>query len=441
MIRAMLLLAVVVVLMASTRSFLPETDPAGSHAGVALGFGFLVLAAVQAGNLFAAARLPRLTGYLLCGLVVGPDVGALLTTQMVSDLRIVSGVAVGLIALTAGSELNLKALRPRLRAVLLVTALSLPITFVATTALAIVLAPHLPFLAALGGVQRWTAAVTLSVVLVSLSPAVTIAILTETASAGPVSDTSLGVVVIADLVVIVLFAAVNALGARVFAGGGGGAHLSPFTALAIEVFGSMGVGVLVGLALAVAHRYARDHFAILILAVCVIAAEVGSRLHLDALLICLTAGVLLENVLGVGGAAISRALASASLPIYAVFFALAGARLQLGELRTLWPLALAFAVVRGVTLMAGATLGSKLARAEEPVRAWGAFGMISQTGVSVGLAELIARHHPTWGASARGLLLAVITLNVIVGPVLFRYALTRAGEAGKREGAPAEGGH
>jgi Kef-type K+ transport system membrane component KefB len=435
-IRSALLLAVVVVLMASTRSFLPAGSVA-PDAGVALGFGFLVLAAVQAGNLFAGMRLPRLTGYLLCGLAMGPEAGGLLTPAMVTDLRLVSGVAIGLIALTAGSELNLRALRPRLRSVLLISLCALPLALVACTLLAWALAPHLPFLAPLAGAQRWTAALTLGVILASLSPAVAIAILTETASAGPLSEVTLGVVVIADLFVIVLFTSVSALGASVF-GGAGEAGLSPFTSLAIEIFGSAGVGVLVALALAAVHRYARGHLALFILAACVVAAEVGSRLHLDSLIICLTAGVLLENVLGVGGAAISRALAPASLPIFAVFFALAGARLHLHDLRTLWPLALAFALARAASLMGGARLGAALAKADPAVRAWGPLGMVPQAGVSVGLAELVARHHPTWGPGARGLLLAVVTVNELVGPVLLRFALTRAGEAGRREGdAPA----
>ena len=435
MIRSALLLAVVVVLMASTRSFLP-LGAVAPDAGVALGFGFLVLAAVQAGNLFAAMRLPRLTGYLLCGLAMGPEAGGLLAPAMVTDLRLVSGVAIGLIALTAGSELNLRALRPRLRSVLLISLCALPLALVACTLLAWALAPHLPFLAPLAGAQRWTAALTLGVILASLSPAVAIAILSETASAGPLSEVTLGVVVLADLFVIVLFTTVSALGASVF--GAGGAELSPFTALAIEIFGSIGVGVLVALALAAAHRYARGHLALFVLAACVVTAEVGARLHLDALLICLTAGVLLENSLGVGGAAISRALAPAALPIFAVFFALAGARLNLHDLRTLWPVALAFTFARAASLMGGARLGATLAKAEPVVGRWGPLGMIPQAGVSVGLAELVARHHPTWGTGVRGLVLAVVTLNQIVGPVLLRLALTRAGEAGRRAGdAPA----
>jgi hypothetical protein len=60
------------------------------------------------------------------------------------------------------------------------------------------------------------------------------------------------------------------------------------------------------------------------------------------------------------------------------------------------------------------------------------FSLLAQAGVSVGLADLMARHFPHWGLSVRALVLSVMTLNVLVGPLLFRVALTRAGEAGRR---------
>ncbi|MBK8692353.1 MAG: hypothetical protein IPN17_08630 [Deltaproteobacteria bacterium] len=50
---------------------------ASSDAGTALAFGFLVLAAIQSGEIAAAARLPRLTGYLACGLACGPSAAGL----------------------------------------------------------------------------------------------------------------------------------------------------------------------------------------------------------------------------------------------------------------------------------------------------------------------------------------------------------------------------
>src|SRR5258706_6031787 len=109
MIRAFVLLCIVVVLIAAARSFLrEETSLVGS--GAALAFGFVLLAALQMGTIFSGIRLPRLTGYLVCGFVAGPSVLNFVTERMVGDLKLVNGVAISLIALSAGGELNVRRL-------------------------------------------------------------------------------------------------------------------------------------------------------------------------------------------------------------------------------------------------------------------------------------------------------------------------------------------
>ena len=440
MIRSLLLLIVVVVLMSSARSFLPD----GAHyvagdAGTALAFGFLVLAAVQSGELAAGVKLPRLTGYLLCGLACGPGAAGLVTPEMIASLKLVSSVAVGLIALTAGCELNLRHLRPRLRSVLLIVALSLALALGVTTVLAANLVGWLPFLAALTPAQRWAAALNLGVLFASLSPSVVLALLTESEAAGPLSETGLGVVVLADIAVIVLFGVAHSVAQQTF--GGAGTSMSPVTQLSIEIFGSVAVGAAVALAILAWMRRVQRALVLFLLAVCIVAAEVGSRLHLDPLLICLAAGLLLQNVLGVSGEEIAHALEPASLPIFAVFFALAGAALDLSVLRSLWVAALVFAVARAATLTAGSIAGARLAKAEPVVQRWVPATLLPQAGVSVGLAELLARHFPTWGVGARALVLAVVTVNQILGPVLLRVALVKADEAGKRQSGEGEAAH
>ncbi len=437
MIRSLLMLGVVAALMASARSFMPVGD--AGEAGVALGFGFVLIAAMQTGEIFAAMRLPRLTGYLVCGMLFGPAVTGLLTPSMVSGLRLVNGVAVGLIALTAGSELNFKQLRPRLRSVTLISAVALPATLLSTMVVLALINP--PFFVGLSTGQRWMAACSIGVLFASLSPAIVLAMLSENAAAGPVSEVALGVVVLADIVIIVLFAVVHALAAGMFvtAGADVGHQMSPVVQLSIEIFGSMGIGVLVGLAIAAWYRFVRGHMALFILAVCVVSAEVGTRLHLDPLIINLTAGLLLENFLGLRGAIIARLLEPAALPIFAVFFALAGAKLSLVDLRAMWALALGFALLRAGALVSGGRLGAHLAGAEPRVKHWMPLVLVPQAGVSVGLAELLARHFPSWGVGANVLVMGVVTINQFLGPVLLRLALVKSDEVGKR--APGDTGH
>lgn len=430
MIRAAVLLLVTIVLMGSARSFLPAGDQPIPAAGVALGFGFIVLAALQMGALFSSLRLPRLTGYLITGVICGPDVTKMLTARMVDGLGVVNGVAVGLIALSAGCELNLTQLKPRLRVILVVGFIALTLALFATTGTALLVSDRLPFLHGMNAHQRFAAALTLGVVFASLSPSVALAILAEMQSAGPVSESVLGVVVLADIAIIVLFAMVHAVAGGVFGVTGAGLH--PVQGVLIEIFGSMFVGFLVSIALALYIRRVKQRFALFVLAVCFVCAQVGTQLHLDVLIICLTAGLLLENVWKVKGEIVHHELAPAVLPVFAVFFAVAGARLHVHELRQIWPLALLFAGVRATTLFTGASIGARIANAEDVVKKWMPFGALPQAGVSVGLAVLIERHFTTWGPGARSLILSVITINELFGPVLLRMALVRAGEAGKR---------
>lgn len=435
MIRSLLLLLVVVALMSSARSFLGPGAVASSDAGTALAFGFLVLAAVQSGEIAAAVRLPRLTGYLLCGLACGPASANLVTAPMIGGLKLVSSVAVGLIALTAGCELDLRHLRPRLRSVLLVSAISLALCLGVTTALAGTLGSLLPFTRGLTGAQRWAVALNLGVLFASLSPSVVLALLSESRADGPVSETGLGVVVLADIAIIVLFGVSLSVAQQAF---GAGAHEgSAAVRLAVEILGSVAVGGVAAVAIRLWVRRVRSGLVLFVLAVCVVSAEVGSRLHLDPLLINLAAGLILQNALKVSGEEIAHALEPASLPIFAVFFALAGASLDLAVVRTLWVAALVFVAARAGTLSLGALAGARLAGAEPVVRRWIPFMLLPQAGVSVGLAELLARGFPTWGAGARALVLAVVTVNQIVGPVALRAALQKADEVGKK----AAGGH
>jgi hypothetical protein len=146
MIRPLILLIVVVALMSSARSLLGPGAAAASDAGTALAFGFLVLAAIQSGELAAVASFPRLIGYLLRGLACGPSAAGLPTAPMIAGLKLVSSVAVGLIALSAGCELDLRHLRPRLRSVAAVSGPSMALALALVSGLVPALAGWLPFL-------------------------------------------------------------------------------------------------------------------------------------------------------------------------------------------------------------------------------------------------------------------------------------------------------
>ena len=126
-----------------------------------------------------------------------------------------------------------------------------------------------------------------------------------------------------------------------------------------------------------------------------------------------------------------------ALPIYVAFFAITGAKINLGLLRTGWILGLVVVLVRGLMLYVGAVASGKLARDKPPIykNAW--LGFITQAGVSLGLLTEVVRRFPEIGPHIESILIAAITVNQIVGPVAFKYALNKLGEA--RVGSPLTG--
>lgn len=118
-----------------------------------------------------------------------------------------------------------------------------------------------------------------------------------------------------------------------------------------------------------------------------------------------------------------------ALPIYVMFFSVAGAALDLEALRICWPIAVCIVFVRITAIFISSWLSGTLCR--EPVRqrntAW--MGYLTQAGVSIGLAQLIRNKYPEIGIYLTTVVLAVITINQIIGPITFKAVLNIVGES------------
>lgn len=412
-------------------SFAGETE---IGAGTALSFGYLMLTAYFVGNAFAAARLPRLTGYLVTGLVAGPGGLGLVPEGALDNLKLSSGIAVALIALTAGTELELRSLRPLFRTVACVGGAAIASAVVLLAGAVLALSGQLPFMSGLDAPRAIAVAVVLGVVMAAQSPAVVVALRTEMASDGPVSRTVLGVVVLGDLVVILLFA-VASTGAKAVFGVGADAG-GTLANLAWEVFGSLGAGAAIGVVIAIYLWQVPSGAGLFVLTTCFLVAEVGSRLRFDPLLVALAAGVLIRNATGMGER-LHAEIEASSLPVYVVFFAVAGASIHLGAIAVIGLPAVVLVAVRATGLLGGAKLGAKLANAPPSVRRWAGFGLLPQAGLALALATLFRDTFPELGGEASALTLAVVALNEMVAPVVHRYAIVKSGEAGALRTAPA----
>jgi Kef-type K+ transport system membrane component KefB len=402
-----------------------------------LTFGFLILAAYTSGELATSVGLPRVVGYLLAGVVFGPSGLGTVSVEATRQLAPVSSLAIALIAYLAGAELRWSELRSRARAISWILLAELAVSFIALASTLMLLRERVPFLAGTPMPTTIGFSLLFASIAVVHSPAVTMALLTETGAKGPVARTTLGVVLVSDVVVIVLFSGVLALTRALVPPTGLDVAAVSLGRVVWELGGAVVVGAVLGGAVALYLRFVRRELVLFAILVAFFGSEIARLAHVETLLTLLTAGFVTENISRrADGDALRHAMERSGAPVFVVFFALAGAAMALGEVAGVWPLVIPLVAVRMAAIWAGSRLGARHGGAAAPVDRLVWMGLISQAGVAIGLATVIVEVYPTRGAPIRTLFLATLAVNQTIGPILFRVALSRAGELARQtEGA------
>ncbi len=418
---------------------LTEAGPLEARATLAL--GFLLLTSLLSGELSRRWRLPRITGYLLVGFCVGPAWLGLVREDEVTALRFVADAALALLALAAGAELRLERLRAN-RVVLTrlaVGAIAFP--FVGVSAVMVSVTPWFPLTVHKSLGDGVAVALVLGTLAAAASPAVTVALIDETGARGPFARTILGVTIVQDVIVVVLLALVLTLGKAVASPGALNVALAGTTA--VHLFGSVAAGLILGALLGLYMRLIKRGTAVFLFAAAFLTAAMATGTGLETMLIGLAAGFTLENVSRAEGERLRAELQRRLLPVAVVYFAIAGAGLQLQALGgrgggggaggQLWPWLLLIIGLRFWSLRAGVSWAGRHPLVTGDLARKGWMGLVSQAGTVLGLAQIARRAFPEWGVSLEALLVAMIGVHEVTGPLWFRRALLRLGEVTEGE--------
>ena len=403
-------------------------------AGAALAVGFTLLGAWITGDLLRKFNLPRITGYLIFGVLVGPYLGNVITVPMTSQLQAVNGLATTLIALIAGLTISLERLRTTIASIARFTAATLVIVIIGMATLLWFAWPWLGIAAGSSNVERGVIVSLLTIMIASVSPTMTAAVTTETGSRGRLSELVLAVVVLADLVLLILFSYSMQMARAVFRPDAAGPSL--LVRFAWETGGAIAFGTLIGALFALYLRYIRREATLALLAMCGVLSQVGSTQQFEPLLAAVAAGLVIENLSVAQGDALRAAVQRGAPPVLIIFFVAIGSSLRLDTLLTVWPVALGLAAVRMGLIRLGTRVGLNVSGIDRGVGEHAWTGLISQAGITVGLASVVASEFPGWGTALQTLLIALIPIHELVGPMLFRRGLARAGEREARSRRP-----
>lgn len=404
---------------------------ANAEKGTSFALGFILLFAFLFGKQICRLKLPQITGFIIAGILCGPYVLKFLNTNQVRDLQLLDGLALSLIALTAGGEMQIDRLRGQLKSLTSLVIFQTATIIIGFLLFGLVGRQFFPFFAELTFFQTLAASLLLGTLATATSPATTIAVITETRSKGKYTDLVLSVAVVKDFVVILLFALFLSLSKPIFFPEQG-FDVGILSQIMREVGGSVVLGTVVGGGIMLYLKYIKREMTIFILSVAFFTYQISHSYGYHPLLICLVAGFLVENFSPHGDRFI-QAIEKTSLPVYVVFFAISGASLNLDALRSSLLLALICVLWRGFLKFGGTYLGATVVKEERGVRTSGWAGFISQAGITLGLAILMEETFPHWKGAFLSLVLAIIAINQIIGPVLLQKLLTKVMEVGKKD--------
>ncbi len=420
------LLALLMILgvMFTAKQFAPHVS---GDADIASAVGLLLLAGTLMSELLSVFKLPHLTGYIAAGLVVGPYVLKLIDQETVERLSPVNTLALALIAFAGGAELKLELLKKVFRSLSIATALQTLIVFVTMSGVFYACRPYIGFMRPFGPAAALGVALLWGVIAVSRSPSATLGVLAQTRAKGPITSFCVAFVMASDVVVVVLLAAVMSV-AKPLVDPDGQFTAAALKALGHDLLGTVSVGTTLGLILAVYLRFVGKQLLVVLVALGFGATEVLHYLGFEPLLAFLVAGAVVQN-LSKQGDVFLHAIEETSGVIYVVFFASAGAHLKVPLLAELWPIALTLAGARALFTFVTAKLSSRIAGDEPMVARWAWASLVSQAGLTLGIAGIIGREFPAIGAQLGALAIATVAVNEVVGPILFKLALDRSGES------------
>ncbi|MEO8127272.1 MAG: cation:proton antiporter [Bryobacteraceae bacterium] len=392
--------------------------------------GVILVFALLAGHLVKFVRIPEVTGYILAGVAVGPSLLGWITHDNLSSLEVFSEVALGLILFSIGSVFELSRFREIGKRAAIITATE---SLLAATIVA-------------GGMlfagQPWPVAILLGAISMETAAASTLMVMRECNSKGTLTEILTGVIALNNICCLVFFslaAAVVDLSAKSGSNMGLGRSLyQSIFPLIWQLVGSVALGFLIGVVLSMWASHVKEQGETLILMAGAVLLCVGFAqwLELSPLIASLAVGATMVN-LSARSRRLFESLSRTDPPLYAIFFVIAGADLNLALLPTLGVLGAVYVLGRAAGKLVGTHYAARFAGLSGKTQKVMGLAMLSQAGLAIGLVLVTTERFPDIGPTITTIVLASVAMFELVGPLGARFALEKSGEVRVQDTSPA----
>jgi len=399
---------------------------------VGLTLGLLLAAALLGGLVAERLRLPKVTAYLIVGLLLGPHTMHSLPEPVtaylpdfflnlktfperhVAFLHPMALLAMALVLFNMGCSFSLQHIRAHWKSIARLSLGELSATMLLVTV-------GLWFLG-----ESWTTAILFGVLALATAPATTVLVLKETQSEGSVTRYANTLVALNNVVAILLFE-VLLVSILALIGQSDSPVLVSLGRLALDLIGAITSGVMAGLVVAIGCAFlGRSRWLVLLVATSTAMLGLCHKFELPYLFTFLVMGVTVANTSSRAKDVVAQLDQLTGL-LCVVFFVIHGTEMDISALLAAGTLGLGYIVLRTV----GKYLGVFLAATHhegEGVKHWLGATLFSQAGAAIALAAIAEQRYPEVGRHLQDIILGTVIFFEIVGPIMIRQAVMRTGE-------------
>lgn len=401
--------------------------------------GIAVFISLFAGKLANKIKLPSLIGFMVGGVLIGPSLFGMIDDRFQENLSFITEIALSFVAISIGLELNIMALKKLGKSIILIIFTESCGAFLLVALLVYLITRDMATSLIFGAIAPASA------------PAGTVAIIKEFRARGPLTNALYAVVGFDDGLGIIIFGFAAAISRSLLLAETGVRNVGLLTMLRkpfIEIVGGVVFGILFSMIFSFLGRrlsHSRDVF-ILLFAFTLMVSGVSTVFHFSIILTNMVFGMVIVNSQPYSFLQkINSELSNVMPLLFVLFFTLAGANLHIAALPSLGLLGMVYIIGRSCGLVGGAKIGAIIGKANENIRKYLGLGILSQAGVAIGF-SLIVKHEfsdigvinsngihrgEILGATVITTITATSIFFEIIGPILTKIALGKAGELNK----------
>jgi Kef-type K+ transport system membrane component KefB len=403
---------------------------------LALAIGVMITVGLLGGVLSNKIKFPRITGYIIVGILLSPSVLNLISPATIEKLDIITHIALSIVAYLIGASLRIDSIRKLGKSIVWITPFqSVGAWLIATLVIAFVApliwsAPGATFAG-----NYFPMALVIGAMAAATAPAAVMAIIREYKARGSFTTTLLAVVALDDAIAVVAFAIAMGVAQPLVSGSGSISLYQMLAVPALEILQSIGLGVALGFALVYLTKLVKTRALQLamVLGVIVLGTGLANFLGISLIMANMTIGFIVANRVADSEPII--VLESIEEIIFAIFFVFSGMHFDASVMRTAGILALLIVATRFTGKYWGTRIGATISHAPDVIRKYLGLALLPKAGVTLGLALLAERAFPAFGSIIFNGVLASVIINELVAPPLAKYAIVKAGETEEAIGA------